>query len=75
MSSVDIIAPVDNEEGTTMKVQSWLSAPGDKVVLNQPLVELETDKVTVEIEAVASGVISEILITPGEDVEPGAGAN
>ena len=72
MSSVDIIAPVDNEEGTTMKVQSWLSAPGDKVVLNQPLVELETDKVTVEIEAVASGVISEILITPGEDVEPGA---
>lgn len=72
MSSVDIIAPADNEEGTTMKVQSWLITPGDTVVLNQPIVELETDKVTVEIEASAGGIVSEVLIEPGQDVAPGA---
>lgn len=72
MTSVNIIAPTDNEEGTTMKVQSWLIAPGDAVALNQPIVELETDKVTVEVEASADGVMSEILIEPGQDVEPGA---
>ena len=53
-----------------MKVQTWLKKVGDTVVEFEPLVEMETDKVSVEIEAPANGVLQEILVLEGSDVEP-----
>ena len=72
MTSIEIKVPSDNEEGTTMKIQNWLKSIGDTVLKNDPLVEIETDKVTMEIEAPADGVLSEVIATVGEDVEAGA---
>ena len=72
MTSIEIKVPSDNEEGTTMKVQNWLKSIGDPVLKNEPLVEIETDKVTMEIEAPADGVLTEINSQRGEDVGPSA---
>ena len=49
----------------------WLKAVGERVLLNEPLIELETDKVTVEVPAPGSGVLHEILKREQDDVEPG----
>jgi 2-oxoglutarate dehydrogenase E2 component (dihydrolipoamide succinyltransferase) len=68
--SIDIVVPTE-QEGTKAVVKSWLKRPGDIVRLDDPLVELETDKVTVEIASPSSGVLSEILVKGGEEVEPG----
>lgn len=70
MSLIDIIIPSESNEGTTMKVQAWLKQPGDPVSKNEPIVEMETDKVTLEIEAPVDGVLSEILVSPSADVKP-----
>ena len=48
-----------------------LVSPGDTIAKDQPVLELETDKATVEIEAPASGVLAETLVEPGATVEPG----
>ena len=45
---VDVCAPAEESEGTRSHVLRWLKAPGDVVVRDEPLIELETDKVTVE---------------------------
>jgi 2-oxoglutarate dehydrogenase E2 component (dihydrolipoamide succinyltransferase) len=68
---IDIIVPVE-QEGTKAVVRTWLKAVGDKVELNDPLVELETDKVAVEVPAPAAGVLREILLHRDEDAAPGA---
>ena len=70
-SMVDITVPDDSQEGTTMKVQSWLKQPGDSVTKDEPLVEMETDKVVVEIASPAAGVLDEILVAVGTDVSAG----
>ena len=70
MPIIDIKVPAESHEGTTMKVQTWLKKVGDTVVEFEPLVEMETDKVSVEIEAPANGVLQEILVLEGSDVEP-----
>ena len=70
MSKIQIKVPADSEEGTTMKVQTWLRQPGDKVVENEPLVEMETDKVTMEIESPCDGVLMEIIAQPDAEVTP-----
>lgn len=49
----------------------WCKAPGDAVRKDEPLLELETDKVTVEIPSPATGKLAEILKQPSEEVEPG----
>ncbi|HEX4533368.1 MAG TPA: 2-oxo acid dehydrogenase subunit E2, partial [Rhizomicrobium sp.] len=67
---MDIVAPAE-QEGTTAVVRNWLKKVGDSVRVNDPIVELETDKVAVEIAAEASGVLSEILLESGAEVEPG----
>ena len=69
--SVDIVVPTE-QEGTKAVVKTWLKQVGDTVRVDDPVVELETDKVAVEIAAAASGVLSEILIEAGAEVEPGA---
>ena len=66
----DIIVPAE-QEGTTAVVKSWLKNVGDAVRVNDPIVEIETDKVAVEIAATADGVLAEILLESGAEVEPG----
>jgi 2-oxoglutarate dehydrogenase E2 component (dihydrolipoamide succinyltransferase) len=68
----DIVLPTDQTEGTTNTVGKWFKAVGDRVELNDPLLEITTDKVTVEIAAPVAGVLSEILQAEGATVEPGA---
>ncbi len=66
MASVDITAPLE-QEGTKSVVRKWLVAVGDQVQVNDPLVELETDKVSVEVAAEAAGVLSEIVLESGAE--------
>ena len=67
----DILVPAE-QEGTKAVVRTWLKKVGDPVRENDPVVELETDKVAVEIAATADGTLSEILAEEGAEVEPGA---
>jgi 2-oxoglutarate dehydrogenase E2 component (dihydrolipoamide succinyltransferase) len=69
MNTVDVIVPA-NEEGTRATVLRWYKGIGDAVVKDEPLVELETDKVTVEVPAPASGTLAQILKHPNDEVQP-----
>ena len=68
--TTDIIVPAE-QEGTTAVVKNWLKRVGDTIRIDDPVVELETDKVAVEIAATANGVLCEILLEAGAEVEPG----
>ncbi|QNM83506.1 2-oxo acid dehydrogenase subunit E2 [Sphingomonas sabuli] len=61
----------DEQEGTKAVVRSWLKQVGDTVAENDPLVELETDKVTQEVPAPAAGVLREILLDTDAEAVPG----
>ncbi len=69
--SVDVRVP-DEQEGTKAVVRAWLKRVGDAVAVNDPLVELETDKVTQEVPSPAAGVLSEILLDTDAEAVPGA---
>ncbi len=62
----------DEQEGTKAVVRAWLKQIGEAVAENDPLVELETDKVTQEVPAPAAGVLVEILLDTDDEAEPGA---
>jgi pyruvate dehydrogenase E2 component (dihydrolipoamide acetyltransferase) len=66
-----VIMPALEMAQDTGKVVRWLKAPGDTVKKGEPLVEIETDKVTVEIEAPASGTLYDIAAREGEVVPVG----
>ncbi len=68
---VDVRLPAEQAEGTESVVAVWFKAVGEAVVANEPLVEISTDKVTVELAAPASGVLQEILKQEGEQIELG----
>jgi 2-oxoglutarate dehydrogenase E2 component (dihydrolipoamide succinyltransferase) len=68
---IDVVVPLE-QEGTKAVVRAWLKQVGDRVELNDPLVELETDKVAMEVPAPAAGVLREILLETGADAVPGA---
>jgi 2-oxoglutarate dehydrogenase E2 component (dihydrolipoamide succinyltransferase) len=70
-SAVEIRAPSEQTEGTRSQILRWLKHPGERVSENEPLIEIETDKVTVEVAAPASGVLREILKQEQEEIEPG----
>src|SRR5687767_3050794 len=70
--SIDILLPADQVEGTRSQVLRWLKAVGQPVARHEPLVEIETDKVTIEVPAPADGVLAEISAADGTDVAPGA---
>jgi 2-oxoglutarate dehydrogenase E2 component (dihydrolipoamide succinyltransferase) len=70
-ATLDIRAPADQTEGTRSQVLRWLKAIGDSVAEHEPLIEIETDKVTVEVPAPASGVLREIVKAEQEEIEPG----
>src|SRR3979411_1745825 len=65
----DVLVP-PNEEGTRATVLRWCKQVGDTVVKDEPLVELETDKVTVEIPAPADGTLIEVLKPVNAEVNP-----
>jgi 2-oxoglutarate dehydrogenase E2 component (dihydrolipoamide succinyltransferase) len=67
---IDIVVPTE-QEGTRAVVKAWFKKVGDPIRIDDPLVELETDKVAVEIAAMSAGVLSEILVEDGAEVEPG----
>jgi len=68
---VPIAAPADQEEGTEMVVGTWLKSVGESVTLNEPLLEITTDKVTVEIAAPATGILREILKSADQPIQAG----
>ena len=70
--ATDILVPTLGESVSEATVAQWLKQPGDAVAVDEPLVELETDKVTLEVNATAAGVLSEVLVDAGGEVEVGA---
>ena len=70
--SIEIKVPGLGESVTTATVARWLKKSGEAVAVDEPLVELETDKVTVEVAAPAAGVLSDIVVAEGGEVSVGA---
>jgi len=68
---IEIRFPEDQQEGTEATITQWLVVEGDKVAAHDPVVEIETDKVVVEVAAPEAGVIASIKIQQDEDVSPG----
>ena len=68
----DIRVPTLGESVTEATIGRWFKHQGDAVAVDEPVVELETDKVTIEVPAPAAGVLAEILVKDGETVAPGA---
>ena len=70
--SEKILVPALGESVTEATVSKWLKNQGDKVVADEPLVELETDKVNIEVPSPSNGVLDEIKIREGQTVNVGA---
>ena len=70
--ATEIKVPTLGESLSEATVATWLKSVGDTVSADEPLLELETDKVTVEVNAPAAGTLTEILADVGADVEVGA---
>src|SRR3974390_3551341 len=68
----EIRVPTLGEHATREIIAKWLKHPGDAVAVDEPLVELETDKVTIEVPAPAAGVLAGIAAKDGETVAVGA---
>ncbi|MDF1849053.1 MAG: 2-oxoglutarate dehydrogenase complex dihydrolipoyllysine-residue succinyltransferase [Parvibaculaceae bacterium] len=67
--STEIRVPTLGESVTEAEVIQWFKQAGDAVAVDEPLVELETDKVTIELPSPAAGVLAEITVETGETVE------
>ncbi|MGO9132943.1 MAG: 2-oxoglutarate dehydrogenase complex dihydrolipoyllysine-residue succinyltransferase [Methylovirgula sp.] len=70
--TVEIRVPVLGESVSEATIGRWFKQAGDAVAQDEPILELETDKVTLEVNAPAAGVLSEITVKDGETVTPGA---
>jgi 2-oxoglutarate dehydrogenase E2 component (dihydrolipoamide succinyltransferase) len=70
--AIEIKVPALGESVTEATVGQWFKKPGDAVNVDEPLVELETDKVTVEVPAPSAGVLADIKVAQGETVAVGA---
>src|SRR5262245_2749111 len=68
----EIVVPALGESVTEATVAKWLKQPGETVAVDEPVVELETDKVSLEVNATAAGTLSEIRVNEGATVEVGA---
>ncbi len=68
---IAIKIPDTEQEGTQSVIERWFKQPGDSVTEFEPLLELSTDKVSMEISAPAGGILSEIRKNAGEAVKPG----
>jgi 2-oxoglutarate dehydrogenase E2 component (dihydrolipoamide succinyltransferase) len=69
---VDIRVPTLGESVTEATVGKWFKKPGEAVAVDEPLVELETDKVTIEVPSPAAGVLADIAAKDGDTVAVGA---
>ena len=69
--ATDVIMPALGVAQDTGRVVRWLYGEGDAVTKHQPLIEIETDKVTVELEAPADGTLAAVTASPGDDVAVG----
>jgi len=70
--ATEIVVPTLGESVTEATVAKWFKAEGEAIAVDEPIVELETDKVTLEVNASAAGTLSEISAKEGENVEVGA---
>ena len=70
--SSEIRVPTLGESVTEATIAQWYKKPGDAVAMDEPLCELETDKVTIEVPAQSAGVLAEVTVAEGETVEVGA---
>src|SRR5262249_53473537 len=70
--TIEIKVPTLGESVTEATVGQWFKKPGEAVKVDEPLVELETDKVTVEVPAPAAGVLADIKVAQGTTVNIGA---
>ncbi len=68
---MELIVPTLGESITEATVSKWLKKVGDSFEADEPLVEIETDKITVEVPAPSAGSISEIKVKEGSDVNIG----
>src|SRR6478735_11846763 len=68
----EIRVPTLGESVTEATIGKWFKKAGEAVAVDEPLVELETDKVTIEVPAPAAGVLSDIAVKDGETVAVGA---
>src|SRR5215475_6932938 len=68
----EIRVPALGESVTEATIGKWFKKPGDAVAVDEPLVELETDKVTIEVPAPAAGVLADIAAKDGDTVAVGA---
>src|SRR5205823_2249209 len=70
--TIEIRVPTLGESVTEATVARWLKQPGETVARDEPIVELETDKVTLEVPAPAAGRLSDVLAAEGANVPVGA---
>jgi 2-oxoglutarate dehydrogenase E2 component (dihydrolipoamide succinyltransferase) len=70
-SEVEIRAPAQQTEGTRSQILRWLKSVGDTVCENEPLIEIETDKVTVEVASPGSGTLRQIVKQEQDEIGPG----
>ena len=70
--STEIKVPVLGESVTEASIGQWLKQPGDQVALDEPIASLETDKVAIEVNAPAAGVLGAHLVKEGDTVSVGA---
>ena len=70
--ATEITVPTLGESVAEATVAKWFKAEGDAVAVDEPILELETDKVTLEVNASAAGTLSEITAKEGDNVEVGA---
>lgn len=72
MSIIEIKVPILGESVMEATVGKWFKKPGESIAIDTPLVELETDKVTLEVYSPADGTLSEILVKSGTNVKVGS---
>ncbi|MCH4022721.1 MAG: dihydrolipoyl dehydrogenase [Acetobacter sp.] len=70
--AIEIKVPALGESVTSATIGKWLKQPGDTVAIDEPVVELETDKVSVEVPSPAAGVLEAHTVNEGDEVEVGA---
>ncbi|KAJ9182640.1 hypothetical protein P3X46_006612 [Hevea brasiliensis] len=69
--SVDVVVPFMGESITDGTLAKFLKNPGDRVEVDEPIAQIETDKVTIDVASPEAGVIKEFVAKEGETVEPG----
>src|SRR3954451_13883928 len=70
--ATDVEVPALGESITEGTLANWLKKPGEAVAADEPIAELETDKVTVEVPAPVGGILTEQLVNAGDTVAVGA---